>query len=147
MHLYRIHGRRYSPLDGWGAAIYGGRWNPPGIQLIYTAVAYEGALLEQLVLHGPGEAPTQRIASRIALPERCEIRVIEEADHPDWRNGITSRRIGRNWVASGESVAMQVPSYVAQPWGRNVILNPLHPDFGRVRVVDTVRVAWDGRLF
>ena len=147
MELYRIHGRRHSPLDGRGAALYGGRWNPPGIQLVYAAVAYEGALLEQLVHHGAGEAPIDRIASRIALPEQCEVRVFEAADHPDWHNGITSRRIGRDWVASRESVGMQVPSYVAQPWGWNVILNPLHADFSRVRVVDTVRVAWDRRLF
>lgn len=110
-------------------------------------MAYEGALLEQLARHGPGEAPADRIAARIALPERCEIRVLEPVDHPDWHRGITSRRIGADWAASGESVALQVPSYVAQPWGRNVILNPQHPDFHRVRVVESIRVAWDGRLF
>lgn len=115
--------------------------------MVYAALAYEGALLEQLVRHAGGEAPIDRVASRIALPARCEIRILDEADYPDWRDGITSKNIGQGWVASGESVALQVPSYVAQPWGHNVILNPRHPDFGEVRVTDSVRVSWDARLF
>ncbi len=91
--------------------------------------------------------PLDRIASRIALPAECEIPVLDPADHPDWRDGATSRRIGRDWVASRRSVALQVPSYVAQPWGCNVILNPTHPDFDRVRVAEVVDIRWDSRLF
>lgn len=91
--------------------------------------------------------PLDRIASRIALPAECEIPKLSQADHPDWRDGAASRRIGRDWVVSGQTVALQVPSYVAQPWGRNVILNPGHPDFGRLRVAEVIDIHWDSRLF
>ncbi|MDE2803632.1 MAG: RES domain-containing protein [Gemmatimonadota bacterium] len=147
MDLYRIHRSRYPALDGWGAARYGGRWNPPGIPLVYASLAYEGALLEQLVRSSGGGIPLDRIASRIALPAACEIPELNRADHPDWRDGAASRRIGRDWVASRQSVALKVPSYVAQPWGRNVILNPGHPEFGRLRVAEVIDIGWDSQLF
>lgn len=42
---------------------------------------------------------------------------------------------------------MVVPSLVARPWGRNVVLIPDHPDFARVRVAEVVDVRWDPRLY
>jgi RES domain-containing protein len=39
-----------------------------------------------------------------------------------------------------------VPSFVARPWGRNVMINPAHADFGRVVVAQVTDVIWDPRL-
>ena len=64
------------------------------------------------------------------------MRVLDEAEHADWRDWRRSREIGRHWVDSVRSLALKVPSFVAQPWGRNVLLNPRHPDFARVRVAE-----------
>ena len=80
------------------------------------------------------------------IPEDCLVPAIGEAGYPEWRNGARSQRIGAEWVASEQSVALKVPSFVAQPWGWNVILNPLHPDFARVSVAGTVDVVWDARF-
>ena len=109
-------------------------------------MAYEGALLEQLAHTAVGDLPSARIASRIVIPEDCAVPAVCEADHPDWRNGARSQQIGAAWVASGRSVALRVPSFVAQPWGWNVILNPLHADFARVSVAEAVDVVWDARF-
>lgn len=114
--------------------------------MVYASLAYEGALLEQLAHTATGKMPVGQIASRIVIPEDCAVLAVSETEHPDWQNGEHSRRIGTAWVASGQSVALQVPSFVAQPWGRNVILNPLHPDFARVSVEEVVDVVWDVRL-
>lgn len=46
-----------------------------------------------------------------------------------------------------EAMLLEVPSHVTQPWGRNVLLNPRHADFDRVRVAEIVDVGWDPRLF
>lgn len=54
---------------------------------------------------------------------------------------------GLHWIESQRSLALEVPSHVAQPWGRNVLLNPRHADFDRVRVAEIVDVGWDPRLF
>ena len=129
-----------------GAGLVGGRWNPRGLPVVYASLAYEGALLEQLAHVPAGDLPTGQLASRIVIPEHCTIPAISEADYADWRNGVRSQRIGAEWVASGRSVALKVPSFVAQPWGWNVILNPAHPDFARVSVVEAIDVVWDGRF-
>lgn len=147
MDVYRIHDRRFDALSGFGAGARGGRWNPRGVPIVYTSPAYEGTLLEVLAHVEASHIPKGHVASRIVLPGGCAVRVLDEADQPDWSDLTASRDIGRDWVESRRSLALQVPSHVAQPWGRNVLLNPLHADFGRVRVADVVDVGWDPRLF
>ena len=147
MDVYRIHDRRFHALSGFGAGVRGGRWNPRGIPVVYTSPAYEGTLLEILAHVEASPIPRGHVASRIDLPVGCEVLDLDEDDYPDWSDRTASRDIGRDWVESRRSLALRVPSHVAQPWGRNVLLNPRHPDFGRVRVVEVVDVGWDPRLF
>ena len=147
MDVYRIHDRRFHALSGFGAGVRGGRWNPRGIPVVYTSPAYEGTLLEILAHLEASPVPRGHVASRIGLPVGCEVLDLDEDDYPDWSDRTASRDIGQDWVESRRSLALRVPSYVAQPWGWNVLLNPRHPDFGRVRVVEIVDVGWDPRLF
>jgi RES domain-containing protein len=146
LNVYRIHRQRYPALDGIGAGLVGGRWNPRGVRMVYASLAYEGAMLEQLAHTTTGRLPVARLASRIVIPEHCTVPAIGEVRYPDWRNAARSRAIGAEWVASRRSVALRVPSFVAQPWGWNVILNPLHPDFARVSVAEVIDVVWDARF-
>ena len=146
MEVFRIHNRRYDPLDGFGAALVGGRWNPVGLPVVYASRAYEGALLEQFVYAIRGRLPRNRVASRIVVPDDMEISTLDVAEHPDWRDEVRSREIGKAWVASRASVALFVPSFVARPWGRNVVINPDHPEFGRVVVAESIDVLWDSRV-
>lgn len=147
MDVYRIHDRRFHALSGFGAGVRGGRWNPRGIPVVYTSPAYEGTLLEILAHVESSPVPRGHVASRIGLPVGCEVLDLDEDDYPDWSDRTASRDIGQDWVESRRSLALRVPSYVAQPWGRNVLLNPRHTDFGRVRVVEVVDVGWDPQLF
>ena len=147
VQVYRVHDRRFSALSGFGAGVRGGRWNPRGVPIVYTSLAYEGALLEILAHMGASRVPRRHVASRMVLPSGCDVLVLDEADQPDWPDRTASRDLGRDWAESRRSLALEVPSYVAQPWGRNVLLNPRHPDFGRVRVAEVVDVGWDPRLF
>ncbi len=86
------------------------------------------------------------MASRIVVPEDMEIPILDVTEHPDWRDEVRSREIGRAWLATQGSVALLVPSFVAQPWGWNVVINPDHPEFDRVVVAETVDVLWDPRV-
>ena len=114
--------------------------------MVYASLAYEGAMLEQLARVATGTLPANRIASRIVIPDDCAVPEITETGYPNWRNAVRSRSIGAEWVESCRSVALKVPSFIAQPWGWNVILNPLHPDFARVSVAEAVDVVWDARF-
>jgi RES domain-containing protein len=146
MDVYRVHGRRYDPLDGTGAAAVGGRWNPIGSPVVYACRTFEGALLEQLVHASTGRLPSNRVGTRLAIPEKLSVHTFDVATHADWTREGVSQQIGRAWLARGEAVALLVPSVVAQPWGWNVLLNPLHEGFGELVVAETVEVAWDPRL-
>lgn len=146
MEVYRIHHGRYDPLDGMGAAQIGGRWNPLGVAMVYASLTYEGALLEQLVHAGIGRLPRERVASTILLPKEWDVPALDIEEHPDWIEDVRSREIGGAWVESNRSLALRVPSFVARPWGWNVIINPRHPAFGSVAVAEVVEVAWDPRV-
>lgn len=147
MILYRIHARRHDALSGTGAALKGGRWNPRGLPVVYTSPAYEGTMLEVLARVEARRIPQGHVASRIVLPDDCEVERLDGGQSPDWFDWMRSRQIGRAWAHSLRSLALEVPSCVAQPWGRNVLLNPHHGDFGRVRVAEVADVRWDPRMF
>lgn len=114
--------------------------------MVYAARTYEGALLEQLVHAGIGRLPRNRVGCRILLPEDAVVSELDPAQHPEWRREPASRAMGEAWARSGEALALVVPSFVAPPWGRNVLINPAHPAFGRVEVPEMVDVVWDPRL-
>lgn len=147
MRVFRIHRPDFAALDPGGASLRGGRWNPRGVGVVYTAPAYEGTLLEMLARAGTGRLPKGLVASRIALPGRCSPEVLEPSRDPGRFAVSLSRKIGLEWIESGRSLAFQVPSSVARPWGRNILLNPRHPDFSSVRVEEVAEVRWDPRLF
>ena len=144
---FRIHDRRFPALSGVGAALRGGRWNPPGLQVVYASLAYEGTLLETLARVAGAKVPRGHVASRIVLPEGCEVNRLGASEAPDWFDWAASQEIGRAWADSGRSLALDVPSFVARPWGRNVLLNPRHADFCRIRVAAVADIEWDPRLF
>lgn len=146
MDVFRIHNRRDDALDGSGAALVGGRWNPVGLSMVYAAAAFEGAILEQLAHASVGRLPPSRVASRIVIPDDVDVPSLDVRDHADWRTEGASRRIGVDWARASSSLALLVPSMVARPWGRNVLINPAHPAFARVRVAEVVDVIWDPRV-
>ena len=146
MEAFRVHNDAFAPLDGTGAAVHGARWNARGFPVVYAALTYEGALLEQLVHAGIGRLPRNRVVSRIAIPDGAGVEVADGLEADFWRDEEATRAVGSAWLTARRGVALVVPSAVARPYGRNVLINPDHPAFGQVRVVETERVAWDPRL-
>jgi RES domain-containing protein len=57
-----------------------------------------------------------------------------------------TRPLGTTWLSGKKSVALVVPSVVI-PLERNILLNPEHPDFDRVSMVDCKPFFFDPRLF
>lgn len=53
--------------------------------------------------------------------------------------------IGDRWVLSGDSAVLRVPS-VLVPEESNFLLNPRHPDFGRISVSRPQAFRFDPRL-
>ncbi len=63
-----------------------------------------------------------------------------------WQGALeVTRECGRAWVEAGRSVALLAPSVII-PGERNVLINPLHPDFARLEPTEPVPFRFDPRL-
>lgn len=147
--VWRITTARFAAtaFSGEGARLYGGRWNPKGFEMVYTAESRSLALLEMMVQDAPLRA--RYVLIPVSLPDAVSVTSIEVADlPPDWRK--LDRRdalqdIGRDWLVRGDSAVLAVPSAVV-PAERNYLLNPRHPDLTRVIIGETEALETDFRL-
>jgi RES domain-containing protein len=147
---YRIARARYAAdaFSGEGARLYGGRWNSPGIRMVYTSGSISLCTLEMLVHLGETRVLSGYVLFRVHLDNS----VIATADRPvlpaNWRDypapGALAA-IGDRWVRSGESVALKVPSAVIESES-NFLLNPGHPAFQAVEIEGPFPHDFDARL-
>ena len=150
MEVFRL--ARYAhrhDLSGHGAYLYGGRWNLPGRALLYTAEQRAMALLETLVHLPVEDLPDDMYLLTLDVPDDTSRQLITPADLPPYWQRLSlpqpTATIGHAWLQAGRSLALQVPS-VVMPQERNVLLNPAHPEFVRVRLLDAQPFHFDERL-
>ena len=146
---YRIADGRHKVFDGTGAMLQGARWNSPGKTVIYAALSYAGAMLEQLVHASTGRVPRNQKYVVISIPAKVRIERRARDDLPggwDHEDCRASRAFGDEWLASERSAVLLVPSLVAEP-ETNVLLNPAHSHFRMIRASEQKTVKWDERLF
>ena len=146
---WRIADGRFDPFSAIGASLMGGRWNSPGLGVIYACRTYGGAMLECLAHAGIGRAPRTQVAIPITIPGAVSVETHDGSmlpsgwDEPDLTVG---RAFGNAWIRELRSAVLMVPSVVARKES-NVIINPLHPDFKAILVGSAEPVVWDARLF
>jgi len=148
--VYRVTKTRYAVFDGTGAELEGARWNSPGRAVIYGADALAGCLLEILAHSGRRQRlPGAHHAARGWVPDDLPVGVVDEAAVPGWdqEDSAVARAYGYRWLAEARGAVLSVPSLVGRPFGRNLLLNPLHPDYPRIELEPPVRIVWDARLF
>ena len=115
---------------------------------MYTSDSYALAMLEVRVHLATFRGMRDRVAVSAEIDDDL-VEVLTASDlPPDWQARPAPRStqaLGDAWVASGRSVALRVPSVVV-PEQTNVVLNPAHPAFGRVRIGTPSAVVLDPRL-
>jgi RES domain-containing protein len=147
---YRVCKSRYPVFDGTGAEIAGGRWNSRGRPLIYCGDSYAGSLLEILVhANAPVALPGTHHCARAFLDEEVAVEWLDEADLPGWadEDQQIARAFGDRWINEQRTPVLSVPAATARPYGRNLLLNPAHPNYERIATDAPVEVHWDARLF
>lgn len=151
MELYRIAQEKYADdLSGNGAKIFGGRWNSEGLFALYTSSYRSLALLETLA-HTPAKMLDQKvyILITLSLPGNTRIEVIDRNklspgwDAPDTRP--LTKRLGDEFLKSKSSLLLAVPS-VLMPEENNYLVNVLHPDMKKMKVIFKRRISFDTRL-
>lgn len=145
---------RAEDISGKGAAVTGGRWNRPGIPMLYCASHLSLAILETLVHVGTGKPPPRnRYRIEVDIPDAYwgarRIARTDPAFPANWDAqpvGAGSMDYGTHWLAARSELVLVVPS-VAVPTEDNVLLNPAHPDYHGVRGRSLGRIDFDHRLF
>lgn len=136
-------------FTGLGASFEGGRWNPPGVPVVYVSRHLSMAAMEKLV-HLPLSVGrgVPYVSFRIHF-ERIHVEVSPMDKLPeDWDRkppSEGSQRIGLEWVKAGKSAILQVPSVII-PTEDNFLLNPAHPDFKKLRIDPPEPFGFDPRL-
>jgi RES domain-containing protein len=148
--VWRItkHKHARTALNGSGARKYGGRWNSPGIAIVYTAENQSLAVLELLVhLESP-----DLLHKYVLIGVEIDESLVTEFDPShlprNWRSDPPPaglRKIGDDWVRAAASVALRIPSTVI-PAENNFLLNPAHPDFAKLVIGKPVAFSLDPRL-
>jgi RES domain-containing protein len=147
--VWRLCRRRLAAFDGEGARLAGGRWNRPGTPVVYTSATLSLAALEYFVHLDPEDRPEDLVAVSARIPEDLRRTTVDAASLPrNWRSYPAPERlaaVGMRWIEAGETAVAAVPSaLVPQEW--NYLLNPAHPDFGRIEVGAARPFAFDARM-
>ena len=140
---------RHDPLSVEGSRLFGGRWNPKGIAVLYATSTPELGLVETLA-HAPQvryeELPTYWLFS-IDMPD--DIIYYSREQLPDYWQDETYERTQswlHDWLTQPDHLAVAVPSVIV-PFSYNIIIHPAHPTFAKLRMIGQEVMPVDRRLW
>lgn len=127
----------------------GGHWHQPGLPALYAATTAELAVLEKFV-HAD-ENDSQLVLVAIDLPDDPALGLdVPEIRLPkSWNDMPTSTsaaEFGTAFLKQGSHLYMRVPSTIVQE-ATNLVINPLHPAYQRVRLEVVRSFSFDPRMF
>lgn len=135
---WRVFHKNYvdDPTSGAGARDRGGRWNSPGIPVVYASQTLALAQLE----HGldPDDTALLRLYMQMSLEfDDALVKYLSPNDLPVGWNAPNpsqaTKLLGDTWYKSQEAVVLAVPSAL-DPNEYNYVINPHHPDFGKISI-------------
>jgi len=145
--LWRIS--EHATLDGGGGLNFSARWHTAGRTIVYCAPNPATALLEVLV-HTTidiEDVPVSLQYLEIGAPDSLAVEDVDmHALGQSWRTDlVVSRRVGDEWLHSGRTALLRVPSVIV-PATWNILINPRHPDSGHIQIIRTHSQSLDLRL-
>ena len=147
---WRLVKHRYlaQAWDGEGARQYGGRWNSPGVPVVYASETLALALLEVLVRLQSTKVLHGYSAIRCEFDEAL-MRPVDASGLPaGWERSPAPPElaaIGDEWFRSALSAVLRVPSAIV-PLEHNYLFNPSHSDFRAIRLGEPIPFPIDPRL-
>jgi RES domain-containing protein len=149
MEVYRITHKKWSKR--LTASGFPARWNSAGIFIIYTADSRALACLENIVHKGSSDFPAPFILISILIPDNLKVLELKINELPkNWNtSGDPGYRkcqpFGDNWIFKSDSAILKVPSALV-PKESNYLLNPHHPDFSRITIIEEEPFTFDERI-
>lgn len=150
LRLWRIVTGPHPVWSGEGARRFGQRWNPPGMPAIYTGTSFALCLLEVLVHANRQQPPSAARHVAAEVPGAVSRETFDAAAHPGWDDPFdtsVARAFGAAWLRQRRSAVLVVPSVVTGGRDLNAVVNPEHPEAGRIAVGAEAPVVLDPRLF
>lgn len=149
MIVYRISNPLYSnDISGTGAKLMGGRWNSKGIPILYTSEHISLAVLEMLVNTKFQDYAIALDLVMIQIPASASLSEINISKiKKEWIRDVDyTSFMGDAFIKDKQSLLLKVPSAVITE-EHNYLINPLHADFKKIKIIETRSFKTDKRLF
>jgi RES domain-containing protein len=149
MIVYRIGRTKYAnDLSGEGARLHGGRWNHKMVPCIYTSQSRALALLEYTVNVNIDDIPRALSFTTFEIPDNSLL-VLQLKDLPgNWTEAPSpgsTKDFGTAILKKGEYSVIKIPSVVI-PLESNYLINPLHRDITKCKIIDVHDFVYDVRI-
>lgn len=148
MIIYRLAVQQFADdLSGTGAKLMGGRWNAPGLPVLYTTENISLAALEILVNTERHYIPHTYQLLKLSVPDTIEYSSISKNKlKKQWKDDFEyTQWIGSEFLKQNKNLVMKVPSAVVDE-EHNFLFNPGHSDFKKLKIVTISHFQFDKRL-
>lgn len=146
MLVYRLTKERYSyELSGYGASLSTtNRWNRKGTEMVYTATSRALAMAEIMPHLALDLIPIDYVMMVLQIPD--SIKSIEITIDLTNASLEQTQLLGEDFIRRNEHLTARVPSKVVIG-DFNLLINPNHDDFNKIRIDDVQPFPFDSRLF
>ncbi|AXT58853.1 RES domain-containing protein [Aquimarina sp. AD10] len=149
MLVYRIAKQKYiKDLTGIGAKSVGGRWNPKGVALLYTSTTASLSALEVLAHLPAAYFPDDMAMATIEIPDKLITSVAVDQLPEDWNKvpvPMNVQNFSIQWIEENKFLGLLIPSIII-PNENNLLINPIHPDFNKLKLINVAPFFFDDRL-
>ena len=127
------------------------RWNSGGVSMIYAASSRSLACLENVVHRNKTSLTDYFRVMVIYIPDSLKTDILQVPDLPDgWYYSDETayekcRVFGNKWINSHDSAVLKVPSAIVKN-EFNILINPLHKDFQKIKQIDNEPFFFDPRI-
>lgn len=148
MIFWRIS--NHTDLLGIGGLKASARWHTRGHRVVYLSSSPSASLLEILIHLEIEEDHLPRFYKLLEIEAPNNIRIEKVEDKAKLPKGWTkklslTRKLGDQWLERNSPALLQVPSALV-PHTNNFLLNPLHPDAAKLKILSVSRQGLDRRL-
>jgi RES domain-containing protein len=149
MKVYHLGKTNFATsLTGEGAKLYGGRWNLIGSPCLYTSESKALCVLEYAANGSLEEMPGNLSVTVYSLPDKSW-KEFHANDLPEGWQQVPAAEITKEWgsilLHEAKYLALKIPSVII-PSEYNFVLNPLHPDFKKVKIKEVHSFSFDKRI-
>ena len=104
------------------------------------------AILEILVRATKATSPDSYTLTSFEIPDNGVYQIQLKKIKNNWKFDLKyTQGIGEDFLNENKSLGLQVPSAIV-PQENNFLLNPLHPDFKKVKIISSELLELDKRL-